>query len=153
MAPKECRDRNISKNLSIDGKQFVRASRNGQRCHYHRSHTRSCHRVYLITFVTNHFCFQDGCFLCKLADVQNIIDFYFSSYKFNRKDAMGLAYSGRGFNDPNLFVAETTQPHVAPMSVRECTRKKPRRCEEFTKRMTYAIPLEIVYLTPLTVCH
>ncbi|XP_012934635.1 mucin-17 [Aplysia californica] len=74
------------------------------------------------------------------------VGFYHRSYKVGKADAMGLKYGRRGFSDPNLFVAETTQPRVAPLYLRQCKRKV---CHETTKRMTYAIPLEIVYLTPL----
>nr|KAG5685460.1 hypothetical protein BaRGS_002768 [Batillaria attramentaria] len=56
----------------------------------------------------------------------------------------------RGFNDRNLFVAETTRTEVAPMSVTDCFQSLGKRvCKKHTKRVSYAIPLEIVYMTPL----
>ncbi|KAK7484362.1 hypothetical protein BaRGS_00024367 [Batillaria attramentaria] len=53
----------------------------------------------------------------------------------------------RGFNDRNLFVAQTTQPKVTPIRAEFCDVND--QCKSFTKRVSYAIPLEVVYLTPL----
>ena len=66
---------------------------------------------------------------------------------------MGEKVAHTGFADRNLFVAETTQPRVAPMSVKSCrTTSSPRgrkSCVMYTKRVSYAVPLEVVFLTPL----
>jgi hypothetical protein len=61
-----------------------------------------------------------------------------------KKDANGRDKRRRGFNDKNLFVAETTQPKVAPLSVSDDVSG-----EKFKKKYSYAIPLEILYMNPL----
>ena len=63
---------------------------------------------------------------------------------------MGQSRRYRGFADENLFVAITTQPRVAGMKLNTC--KGPKRnpiCKTITQKFSYAIPLEIIYLTPL----
>ena len=78
--------------------------------------------------------------------------FYNRWYRVIEEGAMGSKTPLRGFSDRNLFVADTTQTRVAPMSVEVCKnrrRKKGRICETVSKRVSYAIPLEIVFLTPL----
>ncbi|KAK7094522.1 uncharacterized protein [Littorina saxatilis] len=78
--------------------------------------------------------------------------FYHRWYKVAGRDAMGEKVASRGFADRNLWVAETTQPRVAPVSVANCKNRWQRRrgqCDTVVKRVSYAIPLEIVYLTPL----
>lgn len=80
---------------------------------------------------------------------------YHRWYRLLEKGAMGDTTAHRGFADRNLFVAETTQPRVAPMSVTygcHNVGRGPHRhevCRSATQRVSYAIPLEIVYLTPL----
>ena len=75
---------------------------------------------------------------------------YHRYYKVDDKGAMGLKTRKRGFNDPNLFVALTTQKKIAPFSSEHCSgRRRNRQCETFTQRVSYAIPVEIIYLTPL----
>ena len=78
--------------------------------------------------------------------------YYHRWYKVQEKGAMGEKYSHRGFADRNLFVAETTQPRVAPSSNKNCLFRRSRlkrTCSIIQKRVSYAIPLEIVWLTPL----
>lgn len=58
----------------------------------------------------------------------------------------------KGFSDENLWVAETNQPRVAPMTAYSCQHNSSVgdiTCREFTARYSYAIPLEIIWLTPL----
>lgn len=58
----------------------------------------------------------------------------------------------RGFADPNLFVAQTTSPRVAPFSVTDCPVNyisQKRECKTYTARYTYAVPLELIWLSPL----
>ena len=75
---------------------------------------------------------------------------YHRYYKVENKGAMGLKTRKRGFNDPNLFVALTTQKKIAPFSYKHCSgRGKYKKCKKFTQRVSYAVPLEIIYLTPL----
>ncbi|GFS23451.1 hypothetical protein ElyMa_005133400 [Elysia marginata] len=80
---------------------------------------------------------------------------YARSTELGGADAMGNKFLARGFNDPNLFCAETTQSRVAPITLDRCkTRrvrgKKVEVCETVETRFSWAIPLEIVYLTPLS---
>ncbi|XP_059157590.1 uncharacterized protein LOC131941971 [Physella acuta] len=53
----------------------------------------------------------------------------------------------RCFSDPTVFVAETTSEEVAPITFSIC---KEENCTEIVKRVSYAVPLSIVYLTPLS---
>ncbi|CAL1547339.1 unnamed protein product [Lymnaea stagnalis] len=75
------------------------------------------------------------------------VGYYHRRYKGEKADAMGLSYGRRGYSDPNVFMAETTQPGIAAMYLKQCSNKL---CYESRKRMSYAIPLEVIYLTPLT---
>ncbi|GFN95385.1 hypothetical protein PoB_002189100 [Plakobranchus ocellatus] len=79
---------------------------------------------------------------------------YARATKLGGKDAMGNKFLARGFNDPNLWCAETTQPRVAPIITEKCTTEKAGKmkvetCESIETRLSWAIPLEIVYMTPL----
>ena len=67
---------------------------------------------------------------------------YHRLYRTTSKDAMGVNIRRRGFSDNNLFVALTTQQRVAGMSiVDDCNTEQ---------KVSYAIPLEIIYLNPLS---
>lgn len=78
------------------------------------------------------------------------VAYYHRWYKLKETGAMGESDSHRGFADRNLFVAETTQERVAPMSIQSCRKdKKGNVCSIVTKRYSYAIPLELIFLTPL----
>ena len=78
------------------------------------------------------------------------VAYYNRVFRASRKDAMGLDSRRRGYNDQNVFMAATTHPEIAPMSATFCEGKgKKKVCEKYTERWTYAIPLEIIYLTPL----
>ena len=64
---------------------------------------------------------------------------------------MGLSNRHRGFSDENLFMAMTTQPKVAGMDLNDCKYVRGKRvCTLYSQKWTYAIPLEIIYLTPLS---
>ncbi|GFR98455.1 hypothetical protein ElyMa_004502300 [Elysia marginata] len=71
---------------------------------------------------------------------------YHRWYKSDKTDAMGISAVARGFNDDFCFVAQTTQPSIASMKIEECRR---RVCQTAENSFSYAIPLEIIYLTPL----
>ena len=65
--------------------------------------------------------------------------------------AFGQTARHRGFSDDNLYVAQTTQPAVVPTELEYCTGNGNRRtCEWQSYKFSYAIPLEVVYMTPLT---
>ena len=64
--------------------------------------------------------------------------FYHRWFKVLKKDAMGERVLHRGFADRNLFVAETTQPNVASMSIPYCRTRKDKRlgtCDTLVKKV------------------
>ncbi|GFO29028.1 hypothetical protein PoB_005553300 [Plakobranchus ocellatus] len=71
---------------------------------------------------------------------------YHRWYKSAQRDAMGGNNVARSYNDDFCFVAQTTQPSIASMEMTHC---KKNTCETKTNRFSYAIPLEIIFLTPL----
>ena len=79
--------------------------------------------------------------------------FYHRQYKSDTKDKMGSFNRRKGFADPNLFLAMTSSEDVAGMSVPHGCKfedGKITSCEKyFFQRWSYAVPLEIIYLTPL----
>ena len=76
---------------------------------------------------------------------------YHRWFKAAQKEAFGLTTRRRGFNDNNMFVAKTTQPGVVPVEIEYCTGPRRRQvCEWQEHRFSYAIPLEILYMTPLS---
>lgn len=76
--------------------------------------------------------------------------YYNRHYTFAKPDANGRKHASRGFNDGALWVAQTTQSRVAPVPLEVCTDDlDPLTCRTVDTRVSYAMPLEIVYLTPL----
>jgi len=76
--------------------------------------------------------------------------YYHRFYKTAGRDAMGTSKAKRGYADKNVFMAMTSNPKVPAVSVNHCTGKgKTKVCKEYKQRWTYAIPLELIYLTPL----
>ncbi|XP_032234276.2 uncharacterized protein LOC116616310 [Nematostella vectensis] len=76
---------------------------------------------------------------------------YHRWYKVRRRGAMGSSTRHRGFADDTLFMAMTSQPKVAGLDLRyRCRRSRGgRSCKSVHQKWTYAIPLEIIYVTPL----
>ena len=78
------------------------------------------------------------------------VAYYHRRWKVGEHDAMGDTVGHRGFADRSLFVAENTQPRIAPTRVSHCYRVNGHRtCGNFEKRLSYAVPLELVFMTPL----
>ncbi|XP_067664778.1 uncharacterized protein [Haliotis asinina] len=78
--------------------------------------------------------------------------FYHRWYKVDDKGAMGVKIVHRGFADSYFFISQTTHHEVASMTLTDCHKNPTTRktdCGPITRRYTAAIPLEIVYLTPL----
>ena len=76
--------------------------------------------------------------------------YYHRWFKVLEKDAMGQSIRHRGYADENLFMAMTTQPKVAGMKLTTCKKKRGKEhCKIVSQKFSYAIPLEIIYLTPL----
>lgn len=82
------------------------------------------------------------------------VGMYHRRWKVGDRDAMGDTVGYRGFADRNLFVAENTQDRIAPVRVHHCYSETTNGhshnvCQDLEKRVSYAIPLEIIFLTPL----
>ncbi|CAG5136778.1 unnamed protein product, partial [Candidula unifasciata] len=81
--------------------------------------------------------------------------YYHRSYKSFKSGAGGITYAALGFNDENIWVAQTRQPRVAPLTTEQCTltpnkaNRFTKRCHDAELRVSYAIPLEVIYMTPL----
>jgi len=76
--------------------------------------------------------------------------YYHRYFRTLDKGAMGTKSIHRGFSDSNLWVAQTTNLEVAPMTVENCHKVfRHQECKSWTSRYTYALPLEVVYMTPL----
>ena len=73
--------------------------------------------------------------------------YYHRWFKAARRDAMGASTRHRGFSDENLFMAMNTQPRIPGMDLTRC---RWRKCTTLHQKWSYAIPLEIIYLTPLS---
>ncbi|XP_059157558.1 uncharacterized protein LOC131941943 isoform X2 [Physella acuta] len=71
------------------------------------------------------------------------VAYYHHSYKMDPNEKPLI----RGFSDPNIYMAENTQEKVFPVSATIC---KEDLCKTYEKRMSYALPTEIIYLTPLS---
>jgi len=67
---------------------------------------------------------------------------YHRPYKLSAKDAMGVDSTQRGYSD-RLYVAMTTQDRIAGPSYTEADGTMVKT------KVSYAIPMEIIYLTPL----
>ena len=76
--------------------------------------------------------------------------YYHRWFKVLEKGAMGQSIRHRGYADENLFMAMTTQPKVAGMKRKTCKKRRGKEhCKTISQKYSYAIPLEIIYLTPL----
>jgi len=79
---------------------------------------------------------------------------YHRWYRLSGKDAMGVTTAHRGFADSSMYVAMNTQDRVAGLAFQKCDKKKVNgkyveTCKKMEQKFSYAIPLEIIYLTPL----
>ncbi|XP_033732863.1 uncharacterized protein LOC117322199 [Pecten maximus] len=76
--------------------------------------------------------------------------YYHRYFKYDSKGAMGTKTIHRGYADQNLFVAQTSQPKIAKIQIDDChTQRHVKSCHHYSAQYSYAIPLEIVYMTPL----
>ena len=80
-------------------------------------------------------------------------NFLYRSYKVGKKDAMGLSMVNRGFSDTFMFSAKTTRKEIVGLentNPKKCKRvNKKKICEKWLEKWTWAIPLEVIFLTPL----
>ncbi|CAG5136779.1 unnamed protein product [Candidula unifasciata] len=106
-----------------------------------------------LTFTT----FAEDMFDTGFSDNTHLLNtgYYHRAYKSFRSGAGGIAYTALGFNDDNLWVSQTTQPRVASIETDNCFKvlnkfgKLATRCNRGEIRVSYAIPLEVIFLTPL----
>ncbi|KAA0167781.1 hypothetical protein FNF31_00716 [Cafeteria roenbergensis] len=73
--------------------------------------------------------------------------FYHRFYKTQTRDAMGRAVRRRGFSDMTMWAARTTQPQV--VGAPNPAAGQGGEDDEAVHRWTWAVPLELVYMTPL----
>jgi hypothetical protein len=84
-------------------------------------------------------------------DVKLRADKYHRWFKVAKADAMGSSTRHRGFADENLFMAMNTQEKVQGMTLDRCEGKDENKvCHSWNQKWSYAIPPEIIYLTPLS---
>ena len=77
--------------------------------------------------------------------------YYHRWFRVIKKGAGGLTNRIRGFSDENLFMAMTSNTQVVPAKFEICEgRGNSKECWVEEQRWTYAFPLEIVYMTPLS---
>ena len=69
--------------------------------------------------------------------------FYHKGCNVKSKDAMGSTVIKYGFSDQSLFLAHTDHSDIANLSMKESSTER-------SVRVTYAIPMAIVYTSPLT---
>jgi len=78
-------------------------------------------------------------------------DRYHRWFEVAQKGANGISTRRRGYADENLFMAMNTQSKVAGMDLTVCKGWGKRRvCKTINQKWSYAIPLELIYLTPLS---
>lgn len=78
---------------------------------------------------------------------------YHRHYKILPKGDTGLSVENRGYSDTSLWVAQTTDPKIAEMEAKDChmdSHTQTPVCRTYKTRSTYAIPLEIIWMTPLS---
>ena len=74
--------------------------------------------------------------------------YYHRFYQGKDADAMGTTNRKRGYGDDNMFMAQTTQGKIAAPKIDICPGEdQPCYIEQ---KWSYAFPLEIIYLTPLS---
>lgn len=78
---------------------------------------------------------------------------YHRHYKVLPKGERGLSMENRGYSDTSLWVAQTTNPKIVEMEAKDChvdSHTQSPVCRTYKTRSTYAIPLEIIWMTPLS---
>jgi len=75
---------------------------------------------------------------------------YHRWYKVAEAGASGSLVRHRGYNDENLFMAMTTDERIIPIEAELCEGRDSSECETYTQRWTFALPMEIIFLTPLS---
>ena len=81
------------------------------------------------------------------------VGYYHQSYQVSEKGANGLQQRARGFADNGVYMAMNTQSRVVTNVVdHKCSKVNGVKvCQDkFAQKWSYAVPLEIIYLTPLS---
>ena len=79
--------------------------------------------------------------------------YYNRWWKEEKLGAMGLSLRKRAFSDRNLFMAMTSQSAVSGKSLIDCQEDledSAEVCRSDNQKWSYAIPLEVIYMTPLS---
>ena len=77
--------------------------------------------------------------------------YYHRWFKVSKPGALGRISRARGFSDENLFMAMTSNPEIVPSVYEDCEgHGEDKVCTSLEQRWTYAFPLEVNYLTPLS---
>ena len=74
--------------------------------------------------------------------------FYHRLYGTPKATANGNRRVSKGYNDPSLYMAMTKEEGVAAEKYEECNNKR-TICEMHEQKWSYALPIEIIILTPL----
>jgi len=98
--------------------------------------------------------FPDGTSMALLDDRSGPINtgYYSRFYQLDDPDAMGTSSHRRGFSDRYLFAAQTTHSKVSPVAFDYEVDHDDGSSSTYptVSRWSYAFPLEVIYLTPLT---
>ena len=76
------------------------------------------------------------------------VGYYQRSSLAREVNETGTGKRHRGFSDPNLFMAMTNHSEIPSTIIDECPEDPDTSCLT-QQRWSYAVPLEIIYLTPL----
>jgi len=83
-------------------------------------------------------------------DTQLNTGFYSRFFSYDHADAMGRQQQMRGYSDLNLWAAMTTHDKVAGYRICQTEDESQEDSEQcWEQKWTYAIPLEIIFLSPL----
>ena len=98
--------------------------------------------------------FPDGSSVALHGDDDEVINtgYYSRFYRLSDADAMGSSTHRRGYSDRYLFAAQTTHSKVSPIAFDYEVEHENGSTTIWptVSRWSYAIPLELIYLTPLT---
>merc|ERR1712179_88328 len=77
--------------------------------------------------------------------------YYHRAFKAHKPGTSDYEVVHKGFADRTLFTAQTTSPRIAPLSIKQCETAPngTRVCTDHEARYSYAVPLELIWLTPL----
>lgn len=76
--------------------------------------------------------------------------YYHRRYKYDRAGAMGTTTANRGYTDAHMWAAQTNSDHISNIEITDCQKVNNKRvCKQYHPKYSYAIPLEIIYMTPL----